>query len=154
MSCGYIWYLFIPQVAPFAKHISIISRIANKLALKESHIEAGGVIVDKLEEEHLHSQFVLILQVGLWNFCHTIKKYLIYKLDFKYIKQKHIFTFYRTFMICTDVWIHKDKDILSLWSSPMSVIQTATLSYMRLRIIMMTKLMQEAVTEVASCGVM
>lgn len=35
----------------------------------------------------------------------------------------------------------------------MSVIQTATLSYMRLRIMMMTKLMQEAVTEVASCGV-
>lgn len=36
----------------------------------------------------------------------------------------------------------------------MSVIQTATLSYIRLRIMMMTKLMQEAVTEVASCGVM
>lgn len=36
----------------------------------------------------------------------------------------------------------------------MSVIQTATLSYMRLRTMMMTKLMQEAVTEVASCGVM
>lgn len=36
----------------------------------------------------------------------------------------------------------------------MSVIQTATFSYIRLRIMMMTKLMQEAVTEVASCGVM
>lgn len=32
----------------------------------------------------------------------------------------------------------------------MSVIQMATFSYMRLRIMMMTKLMQEAVTEVAS----
>lgn len=36
----------------------------------------------------------------------------------------------------------------------MSVIQIATLSYMRLRIMMIMKLMQEAVTEVASCGVM
>lgn len=44
--------------------------------------------------------------------------------------------------------------VLSLGHSPMSVIQTATLSYMRLRIMIMTKLMHEAVTEVASCGVM
>lgn len=43
---------------------------------------------------------------------------------------------------------------LLLRPSPMSVIQIATLSYIRLRTMMMTKLMQEAVTEVASCGVM
>lgn len=63
-----IWYLFIPQFARAAKHVGVISRIADKLALKERHVEAGRVIVDKLEKEHLHCQFVLILQVGLWNF--------------------------------------------------------------------------------------
>lgn len=68
-----IWYLFIPQLAPLAKHISIIPRIADKLALEESHVEAGGVVVDELEEEHLHRQFVLILQVCLWDFCCTVK---------------------------------------------------------------------------------
>lgn len=67
------WYLFVPQSAPLAKHVGIIPRIADKLALKESHIEAGGVVVDKLEEEHLHRQLVLILQVGLGNFCQISK---------------------------------------------------------------------------------
>lgn len=74
MSYLYNWYLFIPQFAPLAKHISIISRIADKLALKEGHVEAGGVVVDKLEEEHLHRQLVLILQVGLRNFCQIVKR--------------------------------------------------------------------------------
>ncbi|KAF3854927.1 hypothetical protein F7725_022982, partial [Dissostichus mawsoni] len=59
-----------------AKHIGIISRIADKFALKESHVEAGGIVVDKLEEEHLHRQFVLILQMGLGNFCHNHNGYI------------------------------------------------------------------------------
>lgn len=66
-------YLFISQFAPLAKHVSIITRVADKFALKESHVEAGGVVVDELEQEHLHRQFVLILQVGLGNFCQIIK---------------------------------------------------------------------------------
>ncbi len=86
-------YLFIPQVAP--KHISILSRIADKLALKESHVEAGGIVVDELEEEHLHRQFVLILQVGLGNFCQMVKGN---KIDFKYINQKrNIFSYTQQF---------------------------------------------------------
>lgn len=73
-----MWYLFIPQFAPLAKHISIISGIADKLSLKKGHVEARRVVVDKLEEEHLHCQFVLILQVGLWDFCKAR-----HKTDFK-----------------------------------------------------------------------
>ncbi len=38
--------------------------------------------------------------------------------------------------------------------SPISVIFMATRSYRKFRIMMMTKLMQEAVTDVANCGVM
>lgn len=117
-------YLFISQFAPFAKHVGIISGVANKLALKESHVEAGGVVVDELEEEHLHRQFVLVLQVSFGDFC----------------KRRALQI--GPFPSCR-------RDPVSR-SSPMSVIQTATLSYMRLRIMMMTKLMQEAVTEVAS----
>lgn len=64
-----ISYLFIPQLAVCAEHVGVVSRIANKLSLKESHVEAGGVVVHKLEEEHLHRQFVLVLQVCLWDFC-------------------------------------------------------------------------------------
>ncbi len=41
----------------------------HKFAFEEGHIEAGGIVVDKLEQEHLHGQPVLILEVGLWDFC-------------------------------------------------------------------------------------
>lgn len=64
-------YLLIPQFAPLAKHVSVVAGIADKLALKERHVEAGGVVVYKLEEEHLHCQLVLILQVGLGDFYKT-----------------------------------------------------------------------------------
>lgn len=74
MSYLDIGYLFIPQFAPLAKHVNVVARIADKLALKEGHIEAGGVVVDKLEEEHLHCQLVLILQVGLGDFYKTKKQ--------------------------------------------------------------------------------
>lgn len=59
-------YFLIPQLA---KHVGVFAWVSHKLALEEGHVEAGGVVVYKLEEEHLHRQPVLILQVGLWNFC-------------------------------------------------------------------------------------
>lgn len=62
-------HLLISQSAPFAKHVGVVARITHKFALEEGHVEARGVVVDKLEKEHLHGQLVLILQVGLRDFC-------------------------------------------------------------------------------------
>ena len=43
--------------------------MTHELPLEEGHVEAGGVVVDELEQKHLHGQPVLVLQVGLWDFC-------------------------------------------------------------------------------------
>lgn len=60
-------HLLISQFAPFPEHVWVFTRKAHKFALKESHIEARRVIVDKLEEKHLHGEPVLVFQMGLWD---------------------------------------------------------------------------------------
>lgn len=62
-------HLLVPQPAPFAKHVLVLAGKTDKFSLKESNVEAGGVVVDKLEQEHLHGQPVLILMVGFGNLC-------------------------------------------------------------------------------------
>lgn len=62
-------YLFIPQPARLTEHICVISRKAHKLSFKEGHIEAGGIVVNKLEEEHLDGQFVFIFEMCFRDFC-------------------------------------------------------------------------------------
>lgn len=65
-------YLLVPEAAQsVVEHVCVFTRVTNKLSLEECHIEAGGVVVDKLKEEHLDCQPVLILQMGLWDFCGT-----------------------------------------------------------------------------------
>lgn len=64
-------YLLVSQRA--AEHVHVFPRIAHELSLEEGHVEARGIIVDKLEEEHLHGQLVLVLQVSLWDFCNARK---------------------------------------------------------------------------------
>ena len=59
-------HLLVPQ---FAEHVRVVTGMTHKFAFEEGHVEAGGVVVDKLEQEHLHGQPVFILQVGLWDFC-------------------------------------------------------------------------------------
>ncbi len=44
-------YLFI---SPLAEHVGIVSGVAHKFALEKGDVEARGIVVDKLEEEHLH----------------------------------------------------------------------------------------------------
>lgn len=61
-------YLFIPQRA-LSEHVFIFAWVAHKLSFKEGHVEAGGIVVNKLEEEHLDGQFVFILDMCFWNFC-------------------------------------------------------------------------------------
>ena len=39
--------------------------MADELPLEEGHVETGRVVVDELEQKHLHSQLVLVLQVSL-----------------------------------------------------------------------------------------
>lgn len=51
---GYQVYLFISQPTPFAEHVGIFARVTHKFALEKGDVEAGGIVVDKLEEEHLH----------------------------------------------------------------------------------------------------
>lgn len=62
-------HLLIPKFLPFAKHVCVVTRVTHKFAFEEGHIEAGGVVVDKLEHEHLRNQPVLIFQVSFWYFC-------------------------------------------------------------------------------------
>lgn len=62
-------YLFISQPTPFAEHVGIFARVTHKFALEKGDVEAGGIVVDKLEEEHLHCQLVLILHMGFRNLC-------------------------------------------------------------------------------------
>lgn len=59
-------YLFIP---PVVEHVRIIPRVTHKFSFEECHIETRRVVVDKLKEEHLHGEPVLILKVGSWDFC-------------------------------------------------------------------------------------
>lgn len=67
-------HLLVPQTAAFAKHVHIVAGKTDKLALKEGNVEAGGIVVDKLEQEHLHGQPVLILRVGFGDLCTKKKK--------------------------------------------------------------------------------
>lgn len=62
-------YLFIPQPTPLIKHVCIFARVAHKLSFKEGHVEAGGIVVNKLEEKHLDGQLVFILDMRFGNFC-------------------------------------------------------------------------------------
>lgn len=62
-------YLFIPQPAPLTEHVCVFARVAHKLSFKEGHVEAGRIVVNKLEEEHLDGQFVFILKMCFWDFC-------------------------------------------------------------------------------------
>lgn len=62
-------HLLVPQAAPFTKHVCVITRVTHEFAFEEGHVEAGGVVVDKLEQEHLHRQLVLVLQVGFGDLC-------------------------------------------------------------------------------------
>lgn len=55
-------------VSVFAQPVHRVPRIADKFALEECDVEAGGVVVDKLEQEHLHGQAVLIISLGPWEF--------------------------------------------------------------------------------------
>lgn len=64
-------YLLVSQAAEFVEHVLVVARVTDKLALEEGHVEAGGVVVDKLKEEHLDRQPVLVLQVSLGDFCGT-----------------------------------------------------------------------------------
>lgn len=62
-------YLFISQSAPWPEHVGVVSRIPHEFALEEGHVEAGGIIVDELEEEHLYRQLVLVLNVCFGDLC-------------------------------------------------------------------------------------
>jgi len=64
-------YLFI---SPAIKHVRVCTRVTNKLSFKEGHIEAGWVVVDKLEQKHFHSEPVLILHVSSGNLCEMRKQ--------------------------------------------------------------------------------
>lgn len=64
-------HLLIPQ---FAKHVWVVTRITHKFSFEEGHVKAGRVVIDKLEQEHLHGQPVLILEVGFWDFCRNSLK--------------------------------------------------------------------------------
>lgn len=66
-------HLLVPQLAP-TKHVGVVSGVAHELPLEEGHVEAGRVVVDELEEEHLHRQLVLVLQVRLGDFCQSQKR--------------------------------------------------------------------------------
>lgn len=69
-------HLFIPQLDQAAKHVGVVSGVAHKLPLEESHVKAGGVKVHKLEKEHLHCQPVFIFQMSLWYLCGNAMKEL------------------------------------------------------------------------------
>lgn len=128
-------YLLIPQPAPLIEHICVFTRVAHKLSFKEGHVEAGGIVVNKLEEEHLDGQFVFILEMCFWDFCKEQAQDILIR---------------RTFIMMP---IRFPKENNKFYNSPMSVIHMATRSYRKLSIMIITKLMQEAVTDVASCGV-
>lgn len=47
-------YLFISQPTPLAEHVGIVARVTHKFALEKGDVKTRGIVVDKLEEEHLH----------------------------------------------------------------------------------------------------
>lgn len=51
---GFQIYLFVSQPTPFAEHVGIVARITHEFALEKGDVEARRIVVDKLEEEHLH----------------------------------------------------------------------------------------------------
>lgn len=68
-------HLLISQFTPLPKHVGVVAWVSYKLAFKEGNIEAGGVVVDKLEHEHLHGQLILIFQMCLGDFCRQGQKF-------------------------------------------------------------------------------
>lgn len=70
-------HLLISQFTPLPKHVGVVAWVTHKLAFKEGNIEAGGVVVDKLEHEHLHGQLVLIFQMGLGDLCRQGQRFML-----------------------------------------------------------------------------
>ena len=59
-------YLLIPELP---QDIDRLSWVANHLPLDEGDVETWGVVVDKLKQEHLHGQTVLIIRAGPRDLC-------------------------------------------------------------------------------------
>lgn len=103
--------------------------MADCFSFNKGDVEAGGVVVDELKQEHLHRQAVLVVSHGPRELCCPITNK-------------------------NDVWLNralfnKKQKTMCNTNPPKSVIQMATRSYSMLRIMITTKLMMEAVTDVA-----
>lgn len=57
-------------ITVFSQEINGISGIANCFAFGEGDVETGGVVVDKLKEEHLQGQAVLVVRLGARKLCY------------------------------------------------------------------------------------
>lgn len=127
-------YLLIPVLS---QKINWFPRMANRFSFHKGNVEAGGVIVDELKEEHLQSQAVLIVS-------HRTGKLCCPSRDGKFLG-----------LNCARLCKRGRKKTKKKrnTNSPKSVIQMATRSYSILRIMITTKLMMEAVTDVAIWGV-
>lgn len=51
-------------VAVLSQQVDGISGEADDLPFEEGDVEAGGVVVDELEEEHLQGKAVLVVRLG------------------------------------------------------------------------------------------
>lgn len=95
-------------VTVFSQEINRVSGIANCFPFGEGDVETGGVIVDKLKEEHLQGQAVLVVRLGPRKLCYCASD----EKGFRNRKRKNTWTS-----------VQKENSY-----SPKSVIQMATRS--------------------------
>lgn len=56
-------------IAVLSQQVDGIPRETDGLPFEEGDVEAGGVVVDELEEEHLQGEAVLVVRLGPRQLC-------------------------------------------------------------------------------------
>lgn len=62
-------YLLVPELS---QEINRLPGIANRFSFDKGDVETRGVIVDKLKEEHLQGQAVLVFCLGPRKLCYCV----------------------------------------------------------------------------------
>lgn len=92
------YHLLIPI---FSQEINRFSRVADYFSFYKSDVEARGVVVDKLKQEHLHRQAVLVVSSGPRKLCRYMRDWIFKKCSTQEkIKNKQARVKHRLTKVC------------------------------------------------------